>query len=68
MDLALRVLFHEFQIIYDRIRLTFSVASGTITINKCITAVSTIKGLVKKYRGGGGGTTFDIKIHLDSEA
>ena len=43
MDLALRVLFHRFQIIFDRMRLTFSVAVGTIKINiKCITAVSTI--------------------------
>ena len=43
MDLALRVLFHRFQIIFDRIRLTFSVAVGTSKINiKCITAVSTV--------------------------
>ena len=35
MDLALRVLFHRFQIIFDRIRLTFSVAIETIKINKC---------------------------------
>ena len=43
MDLALRVLFHRFQIIFDRIRLTFFVAIGTIKINiKCITAVSTV--------------------------
>ena len=43
MDLALRVLFHRFQIIFDRIRLTFSVAIGTIKIiMKCITAVSTV--------------------------
>ena len=42
MDLALRVLFHRFQIIFDRMRLTFSVAIGTIKINKCITAVSTV--------------------------
>ena len=40
MDLALRVLFHQFQIIFDRILLTFSVAIGTIKINKFITAVS----------------------------
>ena len=42
MDLALRVLFHRFQIIFDRIRLTLSVAIGTIKINKCNTAVSTV--------------------------
>ena len=43
MDLAFRVLFHRFQIIFDRIRLTFSVTIGTIKINiKCITAVSTV--------------------------
>ena len=43
MDPVLRVLFHRFQIIFDRIRLTFSVAIGTIKINiKCITAVSTV--------------------------
>ena len=42
MDLALRVLFHRFQKIFDKIRLTFSVATGTIKINKCITAVSTV--------------------------
>ena len=41
MDLALWVLFHRFQI-FHRIRLTFSVAIGTIKINKCIIAVSTI--------------------------
>ena len=34
MDLALRVLFHRFQIIFGRIRLNFSVAIGTIV---CIT-------------------------------
>ena len=33
MDLALRVLFHQFQIIFDRIRLTFSVAIGTKSTN-----------------------------------
>ena len=43
MDLVLRVLFNRFQIIFDQIRLTFSVAIGTIKINiKCITAVSTV--------------------------
>ena len=43
MDLALRVLFHRFQIIFDRIRLTFSVATGTIKIKiKYITAVFTV--------------------------
>ena len=48
MDLALRLLFHRFQIIFHRIRLTFSVAIGTIKINKwikyspVITAVSTV--------------------------
>ena len=33
MDLALRLLFHRFQIIFDRIRLNFSVAVGTIKTN-----------------------------------
>ena len=48
MDLALRLLFHRFQIIFHRIRLTSSVAIGTIKINKWIkycpgiTAVSTV--------------------------
>ena len=48
MDLALRVLFHRFQIIFDRIRLTLTFAIGTIKINKWIicspgiTAVSTV--------------------------
>ena len=32
MDRTLRVLFHRFQTVFDRIRLTFSVASG---VNKC---------------------------------
>ena len=41
MDLALKVLLHRFQT-FDRIRPTFSVAIGTIEINKCITAVSTV--------------------------
>ena len=37
MDPALRVLFHRFQTIFDRIRLTFSVAAGTKSTNyhKC---------------------------------
>ena len=35
MDLALTVLFHRFQIIFDWIRLTFSIAIGTIKISKC---------------------------------
>ena len=34
MDLAPRVLFHQFQIIFDRIRLTFSVAIGTKSTNE----------------------------------
>ena len=34
MDLALRVLFHRFQIIFDRIRLTFSVATGSKSTNE----------------------------------
>ena len=38
-DLVLRVLFHRFQIIFDRIRLTFSVKS---TATNAITAVSTV--------------------------
>ena len=33
MDLSFRVLFHRFQIIFDRIRLTFSVATGTKSTN-----------------------------------
>ena len=33
MDLTLRVLFHQFQVIFDRIRLTFSVAIGTKSTN-----------------------------------
>ena len=42
MDLSLRVLFHQFQIIFDRIRVTFSVAIGTnaIKYSPGITAVS----------------------------
>ena len=32
MDLSFRVLFHRFQIIFDRIRLTFSVAIGHFTV------------------------------------
>ena len=45
MDLSFRVLFHRFQIIFDRIRLTFYVAIGTkstnaIKYNPGITAVS----------------------------
>ena len=42
MYLALRVFFHRFQIIFDQMQLTFSVAIGTIKINKCIKAVSTV--------------------------
>ena len=34
MDRALRVLFHRFQTVFDRIRLTFSVATGTIQVKK----------------------------------
>ena len=48
MDLALRVLSHRFQIIFDRIPLAFSVAIRTIKICKCITAVSTFKAGVKR--------------------
>ena len=33
MDLSFRVLFHRFQIIFDRIRLTFSFAIGTKSTN-----------------------------------
>ena len=33
MDRALRVLFHRFQTVFDRIRLTFSVATGTKSTN-----------------------------------
>ena len=32
---AFRELFHQFQIVFDRKRLTFSVAIRTIKINKC---------------------------------
>ena len=39
MDLALRVLFHGFQIIFDQIQLIFSVKS---TVTNAITAVSTV--------------------------
>ena len=40
MDLAFRVLFQRFQIIFDRIRLTFSVATGTNNNLQPNTAVS----------------------------
>ena len=33
MDRALRVLFHRFQTVFDPIRLTFSVATGTKSTN-----------------------------------
>ena len=33
MDRALRVLFHRFQTVFDRIRLTFSVVTGTKSTN-----------------------------------
>ena len=36
MDLALGVLFHRFQIIFDRVRLTFSVTIETMKINKLL--------------------------------
>ena len=36
MDRALRVLFHRFQTVFDRIRLTFSVTTGTKSTNAII--------------------------------
>ena len=45
VDLALGVLFHRFQVIFDRIRLTFSVAIRSIKINKCNYSVSTSQNL-----------------------
>ena len=42
MHLALRVLFHQFQIIFDRIRLTFSVATGTKSTNAIKYSRSTV--------------------------
>ena len=42
MDPALRVLFHRFQTIFDRIKLTFSVAAGTKSTNAIKYAVSKV--------------------------
>ena len=63
MDLALRVLFHRFQIIFDRIGLTFSVAIGTIKINNATTAVSTVN-IPKPKRSCS--RTYKINNHLVS--
>ena len=35
LSVTVTVLFHQFQIIFDQIQLTFSVPIGTIKINKC---------------------------------
>ena len=63
MDPAPRVLFHRFQTLFDRIRLTFSVAAGTKSTNAIKYSCSTVN--ISKPRRS---CSWTYKINKDAES